>query len=354
MAEFKKRFYEKNSNKSETHAGAMVKNNDREVADMPQDVHYKPWPKGGEYGTITINNGGTLDIFNNVSGGVTLPNNFVLNSMGRSQSLGALCPNWGSSPITLTGSITLAGSSRMGTTPTARSNQRFDGVVSGPGTLYTDAIQDAGNACGPCVLNNTANSYYGGTVLETGFLKVARGQLCGHAAGHGHRHGRRHQPALGRRPGHALEQHPAWEQRGPKLGRYLERPGTPGVRLQRRGDHAGRQRQLHGATQIVDYCAGGTMIFNQAIGGTGGLSFYAGANLCQISTRYLKGGPSTYTGGTTVAGADYACALVQLQGGSLPATTTLTLADGHWAVRGSANSDAVLDLNGYNQTLGRH
>ena len=49
MAEFKKRFYEKNSNKSETHAGAMVKNNDREVADMPQDVHYKAWPKGGEY-----------------------------------------------------------------------------------------------------------------------------------------------------------------------------------------------------------------------------------------------------------------------------------------------------------------
>ena len=37
------------SGKSATHSGAMVKNNDREVADMPQDVHYKPWPKGGEY-----------------------------------------------------------------------------------------------------------------------------------------------------------------------------------------------------------------------------------------------------------------------------------------------------------------
>ena len=47
MAEFKKRHH--SSSKSETHSGAMIKNADSQVADMPQDVHYKPWPKGGEY-----------------------------------------------------------------------------------------------------------------------------------------------------------------------------------------------------------------------------------------------------------------------------------------------------------------
>jgi len=104
---------------------------------------------------------------------------------------------------------------------------------------------------------------------------------------------------------------------------------------------------LAGGTQIRGYSAGGTTIFNNPIGGAGVLIFEAGgAATTHYQNFVLKGGASTYLGATTIAGDNSANAIVQLQGGALPSGTVLSMIDGS-----SNGTDAVLDLNGYNQTL---
>ena len=106
---------------------------------------------------------------------------------------------------------------------------------------------------------------------------------------------------------------------------------------------------LSGATQIRAYSGGGTTTFSQPIGGAGPLTFDAGGAASTHNQYWnLQGGASTYAGNTTIAGDGAANSIVRLQGGSLPSGTVLTMADGYTS---SIPTNAVLDLNGNNQTL---
>ena len=199
-------------------------------------------------------------------------------------------------------------------------------------------------------LTNTTNNYSGGTVIEsgpgpstTGGTPLGTGTVTVTAP-----------PANSSRPS-GVQRH---DRRTTSSSQHHGRQTSPGLATARCVyDQNGGTLTLSGsvslaaATQITSYCAGGTMIFSQPIGGTGPLTLHAGANVGQNQTFILQGGPSTYTGPPTLNGGDMqaACAIVQLQGGSLPSTTVRHLQDG---TRGGTEDDAVLDLNGHNQTVG--
>ena len=109
---------------------------------------------------------------------------------------------------------------------------------------------------------------------------------------------------------------------------------------------------LTGAAQIGAYAStsGGTTSISNPIVGTGPLTFDAGGTASTINQYWVLAGSaaSRYTGGTTIAGDSGGNSILQLQGGSLPAGTVLTMSDGN---AGGIPTNAVFDLNGQNQTL---
>ena len=109
---------------------------------------------------------------------------------------------------------------------------------------------------------------------------------------------------------------------------------------------------LTGAAQIGAYAStsGGTTSISNPIVGTGPLTFDAGGTASTINQYWVLAGSaaSRYAGGTMIAGDSGGNSILQLQGGSLPAGSVLTMSDGN---AGGIPTNAVFDLNGQNQTL---
>jgi fibronectin-binding autotransporter adhesin len=146
-------------------------------------------------GTITISNSGFLMIWANsgsYAGSVTISNNFVLNTIGGSQitSEPAQNPNGmkvaiyadgdagGAQKTILTGSIDLAASGGVDAYNGGNPNSLYiSGPIYGPGALVKGI--DASNGGGLVTLANTANSYAGGTVINTGTLRITADAVLG-------------------------------------------------------------------------------------------------------------------------------------------------------------------------------
>ncbi len=107
---------------------------------------------------------------------------------------------------------------------------------------------------------------------------------------------------------------------------------------------------LLASSTIYAYAAASTLNFNSNIGGVGDLTFSAGgAGSNHNDTFSLNTGSSlTYSGNTIITSPGAANAIVKLNGGYLPGRL-LTLKDNKFDA--TRINDAVLDLNGYNQTL---
>ncbi len=97
-------------------------------------------------GTVTVDgtgssNNSSFTIWTN--NGATIANNFVLNSMGPAQNRGAINQDGGAGLVTLNGSITLAGDSRIGTGGGSWNSMVINGQVTGGGKLYVWERHDA-------------------------------------------------------------------------------------------------------------------------------------------------------------------------------------------------------------------
>ncbi len=142
-------------------------------------------------GTITISNSGFLMIWANTgayAGSVTISNNFVLNTIGGAQiasggtgTKAAIFADGagGSAQVTiLSGSIDLASSGGVDAYGGGNPNSLYmSGPIYGPGALVKGI--DTTNGGGLVTLANTANSYAGGTVINTGTLAIMADAVLG-------------------------------------------------------------------------------------------------------------------------------------------------------------------------------
>jgi autotransporter-associated beta strand protein len=137
--------------------------------------------KSGSLGTgaVTINNGGNLQ----VQGGISLGNNFTLNSPGTSANDGAVQNVSGNN--TLSGTITLAGNSRLQSDSGTLALAGVAGGVSLGGNTLN--VGGTGNTAVSVVITGTgavtkdgagtltlsgANTYTGGTTISTGTVQL--------------------------------------------------------------------------------------------------------------------------------------------------------------------------------------
>ncbi len=142
-------------------------------------------------GTITISNSGFLMIWANTgayAGSVTVSNNFVLNTIGGAQissggtgtkaAIFADGAAGGAQSTILTGSIDLASNGGVDAYNGGNPNSLFiSGPIYGPGALVKGI--DGTNGGGLVTLANTANSYGGGTVINTGTLAIIADAVLG-------------------------------------------------------------------------------------------------------------------------------------------------------------------------------
>ena len=106
---------------------------------------------------------------------------------------------------------------------------------------------------------------------------------------------------------------------------------------------------LGGASGIGAFSTGGSYTFSSGIGGTGGLTFWAGGNDPTQTQTFTLNGACTYSGNTTILATFNDNNTVQLGiDNGLPTGTSLTLNSAKW---GSTNMVAQLKLNGKNQEL---
>ena len=111
----------------------------------------------------------------------TVTNNFVLNSMGSATNRGAINQDGGAGLVTLNGSITLAGNSRISAGGATWNSMVINGQISGGGKLYVWERPDASPPT-QLTLNNGANNYSGGTVIERGQLNITQPGALGTGA----------------------------------------------------------------------------------------------------------------------------------------------------------------------------
>ena len=296
-------------------------------------------------GTITVDgtgSGNNSSLLIWAPNSVALNNDFILNSMGPAQNCGAINHDGdsiGSRVVTLTGTITLNGSSRVGVGGLSKNHMDINGKVTGVGKLYVYESQGQWT-----YLSNSSNDYQGGTEIETGILILGSATAAGTGTITIDDGGRLRTDnftgtlnnnitligggAISARIGAGSDQ---------TLAGTVTLSGTVGGT----------------AAAISTYSVGHSLTINNPIGGTGDLYFRAGGAAANHNEYFiLSGSASTYTGNTwlhdqAIEG-DYAAnAIVQLQGGALPGTTVLTMSQSNH----SFNNDSVLDLNGYNQTL---
>ena len=109
---------------------------------------------------------------------------------------------------------------------------------------------------------------------------------------------------------------------------------------------------LSGDTLLRSYAVSSTLTFGQPVTGTGDLTLAAGGAATNHSHYWVLGGtkPCSYDGDTLLRCYDGAAnAVLKLNGGSLPASTILTLEDR--SADATRSVVAVFDLNGGSQTL---
>jgi fibronectin-binding autotransporter adhesin len=116
-------------------------------------------------GAVTIDSGAMLGVWAPTA--VTLANNFVLNSMGLAQNLGAINHDGGAGLVTLNGSITLASDSRIGVGGVSWNQMLINGQITGAGKLFVYE-----NLYPGLRLTNGANNWSGGTEIENGRMDV--------------------------------------------------------------------------------------------------------------------------------------------------------------------------------------
>lgn len=138
-------------------------------------------------GTVTVNAGGSFEFWTNPdtngAGGVamTLNNNLVLNSMGTGLHRAAVNQDGGAGLVTLAGSVTLAGDSRIGVGGGSFNDMVISGQVTGPGKLFVQE-RSLNTQHRVLVLSNNTNNYTGGTVVEGGVLRIDAPQALGSGA----------------------------------------------------------------------------------------------------------------------------------------------------------------------------
>ena len=292
----------------------------------------------GSTGTITVDSGGALTIW--APSAMLLTNDFVLNSFGAATNRGAINHDGGGGLVTLSGTITLAGDSRIGVGGFSYNNMSVDGKVTGPGRLY---VSDRGDWNIETRLTNNTNDYSGGTTIEQGRLSISQANALGSGP----------VTITGANSQLLIDELAATIPNNFTLGgggnptSHSFGNGTmvfhnDGVTATLSGSVT-----LAGDAKIRHYSFGGTTNFSNPIGGTGNLTFEGdggGPNHNQYFS--LHGGPSTYAGNTTIRGIN-ANPVLRLDGGLLPAGGTLTIND----FAGYGGRAAEFDLNGYSQTL---
>ena len=295
----------------------------------------------GSTGTITIDPGGSLEIW--VPGGaVTLPNDIVLNSMGAGQTRAGINQDGGGGLVTLAGQLTLAGDSRLGVGGLSWNNMLVSGKVTGSGKLYVVERYQATPAT-ELRLTNAANDFAGGIEVEQGRLSVT--QAAALSTG----------PITVTGPNSQLlfDEITATIPNNLTLGgggnptstNYAYGNGTLVFHNDGHTATLSGTVTLAGDAKIRHYSAGGTTVFDTPLGGTGNLILEAGGAAVNHNQTWLFGGTGASTYGNTIIRSDgSANPIVRLNGGSLPATGTLTLTDG-------GGRDAVFDLNGQSQTV---
>ena len=146
-------------------------------------ILYVNYDAGGSVGsgTITVDgtgssNSSSFEIW--AGNGATIANNFVVNSMGPAQNRGAINQDGGGGLVTLNGSVTLAGNSRIGVGGGSWNSMTISGQVSGTGQLYVYESQTS-NPPTVLTLTNAANNYSGGTVIENGRFRITSAAALG-------------------------------------------------------------------------------------------------------------------------------------------------------------------------------
>jgi autotransporter-associated beta strand protein len=132
---------------------------------------------GGSLGTgpVTITNA-PCHLRIETGSPMTLPNDFVLHSMGWGTQ-GAINHDGAGAVVTLNGGITLAGDSRIGGGGGGVGGMIVNGQVTGPGKLFIYENNYPG-----LTLTNGANNWAGGTEIEKGRLNLAVGGTMGSGA----------------------------------------------------------------------------------------------------------------------------------------------------------------------------
>ena len=304
-------------------------------------------------GTITVDGTGSS---NNSSyeiwagNGATIANNFVLNSMGPAQFRGAINQDGGGGLVTLNGSITLAGDSRIGTGGGSWNSMDINGQVTGGGKLYVWERHDA-NPSTQLTLNNSLNNYSGGTEIEQGRLRITQATALG--TGPVTITGANSQLLVDEVSGTIPNNFTLGGGGNPTSTNYAYGNATMLFHNDAQTATLSGTVTLAGDAKIRGYSGGGTTNFSNPIGGTGNLTFEAGGATLQHTQLWtLQGSASTFTGNVNVSSDGTANAYLLLNGGGLPSTAILTLADPNpYYFIGYAGNNAVLDLNGQNQTL---
>lgn len=292
----------------------------------------------GSTGTITVDSGGDVTIW--APGAVLLSNDFVLNSMGAATNRGAISHDGGPGLVTLDGSITLAGDSRIGVGGSSWNSMTLNGKVTGAGVLH---VFDRDNADTETRLTNNTNDYSGGTIIEQGRLSISQANALG--TGPVTITGAGSQLLIDELTATIPNHFTLGGGGNPTSHRY----GNGSMVFHNDGTTATLSGTvtLNGDAKIRHYSSGGTTIFSNPIVGTGNLTFEGGGGAANHNQMFtLQGGPSTYAGNTTIRASD-GNPIVRLDGGFLPAGGALSIND----FAGYGTRNAVFDLNGHSQTL---
>ena len=294
----------------------------------------------GSTGLITVDSGGDVMIW--APGPVTLSNDFVLDSMGYSQNRGGINQDGGAGLVTLNGQLTLNGDSRLGCGGLSYNHLLVNGKVTGIGKLYAYERNTA-NPATELRLTNAANDYSGGTEIEQGRVSITQAGAIGSGP----------VTITGANSQLLVDEITATIPNNLTLGgggnpvstNYAYGNATLVFHNDAQTATLAGTVTLAGDAKVRHYSAGGTTIFNNPIDGSGNLTFEAGGAAATHNQTWLFGGSgaSTY-GSTTIRSDGSANPIVRINGGTLPATGTLTLSD-------AGGRDAVFDLNGQSQTV---
>ena len=301
-------------------------------------------------GAFNVDSGGDVTIW--APAAVNISNDFVLNSMGFASNHGAINQDGGPGWVTLNGNITLAGDSRIGIGGGSWNNMTITGKVTGGGKLYVYE-SNTSNPSTTLFLTNSANDNSGGIQVDQGRLSVTQVGALG--TGPLTITGANSQFYTEGLPTGTIPNDVTLGGGGnPISTNYASGNATIVFHNDGQTNTFGGTMTLAGDAKIRSYSGGATTVFGNPIVGAGNLTLEGGGALATHNQTFsFQGGQSTFAGTSTISsyGAGVFGAgnpIVQLNGGSLPVSGSLTINDfiGPYGAR-----DAVFDLNGYSQTI---